>query len=174
MQTRLHLDVFTRLQSRPRDLFIGAIVTVSFLSLGCVKNADGKKDAESLATEPRSDAALQMSDQHGGAATLPRELVAVWIKAGADDGWVLWHGFVDFRSTGARKSIENAGLLFPEWQVPGFRFSEWTDGTVTKLPQPQQSFGLSAHQHQGDGFGAEGTRRAGTTTSPLPLPKSDQ
>src|SRR5262245_6239789 len=65
---------------------------------------------------------------------LPKELVAEWRKAGATAGWIGRNddGWFEFQD-------KPTGLGGP---VPAFKFNNWDEGVVSKLPWPQTAFGL--------------------------------
>lgn len=63
---------------------------------------------------------------------LPADIVKAWKDAGATVGWM---------------KVEESGILSfveePEaGALPAFRFLQWKDGVVAKLPVPKASFGL--------------------------------
>jgi len=66
---------------------------------------------------------------------LPHEVQQEWVKAGAEVGWMgirSEHITLDFQTT-------PEGLIDA---VPAFRFKDWNEGTVGKLPVPKAPFGL--------------------------------
>jgi uncharacterized protein (TIGR03067 family) len=66
---------------------------------------------------------------------LPQEVQQAWVKAGAEVGWMGKkddHVTLDFRTT--PDALIDA--------VPAFRFKDWKEGTVARLPVPKTPFGL--------------------------------
>ncbi|WP_020470569.1 hypothetical protein [Zavarzinella formosa] len=63
---------------------------------------------------------------------LPDDIIKAWKDAGATVGWM--------------KLETTGGLIFIEkpeaGAIPAFRFPNWKDGVVAKLPVPDTSFGL--------------------------------
>ena len=107
----------------------------------------------------RNDAAAPALDLQESQFPLPPGLIAAWGEAHGEDGWIHVQGFAaDFRPAAERKKAGTLAPLFPEWEVPGFRFSAWIDGTVTNLPQPEVPFGLSL---QGANVGDAGLKDLG-------------
>lgn len=144
MKTDLHIRGLACFLTKLGGLVACAALSLLLLSLGCDKKADdSKKGPAPGATLPNTDAATSTLEPQESATPLPAALVTAWTKAGAEVGYTQWHGFVDFRAGIEGKKGEVSGFLLPKWEVPAFRFSEWTDGVVSKLPQPQRAFGLS-------------------------------
>src|SRR4029079_15397841 len=111
---------------------------------GCGKKpSDDKGGLASGTTEPGGPVIKQQQDHKESATSLPAAVVAAWTQAGAEEGWTRWHGFVDFQAAAQGRKSEESDLLFPNWEVPAFEFLRWTDGVVSKLPQPECPFGLS-------------------------------
>jgi hypothetical protein len=64
---------------------------------------------------------------------LPPDIVAAWIGAGAEVGWM--------------RRWSNPCAFFPETEgkagdLPAFRFARWPAGRIAKLPAPASAFGL--------------------------------
>ncbi|HMD54167.1 MAG TPA: leucine-rich repeat domain-containing protein [Phycisphaerae bacterium] len=57
-------------------------------------------------------------------------ILAAWEKAGAQSGWMDSVGHWDAGKTGL------------PGEVPAFWFKQWTPGLISKLPAPNQNFGL--------------------------------
>ena len=133
------------------------------LSLGCQRTPDAGKDGPAPGAGKRNDAAAPALDLQESQFPLPPGLIAAWGEAHGEDGWIHVQGFAaDFRPAAERKKAGTLAPLFPEWEVPGFRFSAWIDGTVTNLPQPEVPFGLSLQGANARGLRAERPRQAGT------------
>src|SRR5262249_19801817 len=70
---------------------------------------------------------------------LPEELRAAWDNAGVTPGWI---AHVELGPNFLRDDDEDATAWKVE-NLPAFRFYKWQAGVLSKLPPPQQGFGLS-------------------------------
>lgn len=77
-------------------------------------------------------------DKNNAPNQLPPEFVKAWKDAGAEVGWmrVNQNGVFQFQEKGEAGS------------VPAFRFSEWKEGVLMKLPDPGAAFGLDLNSTQ--------------------------
>jgi internalin A len=84
---------------------------------------------------------------------LPAEIVAAWVKAGAQAGWMgdEKFGWLVFRSGGEGK----------EGEVPAFGFKQWQPGVLSRLPQPERAFGLSLQPERAFGLSLQTVTDAG-------------
>src|SRR5262245_11937201 len=77
---------------------------------------------------------------------LSEEIVKAWKDANAEVGWIEWSevcrvgwlGYFGFTS-------EKEGGT---GELPGFKFVEWQQGVVTRLPAPEAAFGLDLDHTQ--------------------------
>src|SRR5262245_26741747 len=72
------------------------------------------------------------AEKKGVPGPLPAEIVKAWTDAGAEVGWM--------------RLNQNGVFLFQDKGEPGampaFRFSQWNQGVLGKLPDPGAAFGL--------------------------------
>jgi hypothetical protein len=138
MKTYSHIRRLTCSVIKPWSVLTKVALTLVILFAGCGKNAENSENVSGPDTPlTKADTARSIRENQESVTPLPKELVAAWTEAGAEVGWTTnMAGFVAFRAGSEGKKNE----------VPAFRFSEWRAGVLSKLPQPQQAFGLSLAQ----------------------------
>ncbi len=114
-----------------RSVTIASLVVAgcAFWIAGCGKKNDDRKNGQPSTALPMTSAGQQSVP-----ARLPEPIVKAWTQAGAQVGWLR-------KSTGFGFLPASAPPMTGD--VACFFISPWPNGVVSKLPPPQQPFGLS-------------------------------
>src|SRR5262249_13130687 len=97
-----------------------------------------------LASVAASQAFAAPAPTRKQAEPLPRAVVAAWVRAGAEVGWM-----------GPVRGCGHSAYCTNRWEyldaarsVPAFHFKEWRKGEIAKLPAPARPFGIDLGENQ--------------------------